>query len=648
LEFTFPTGLTLIDGPNGVGKSNLLDAWFWCRYGWLPKWEGPKGGRADAVIRRGFEKTKVTSIEQIGRDEITIERQRPHKLTVWKNGEKLKACSQDDLEKILGMSPERCLICVYLAQKRKRTFFSMSDAERMELLSTVAGLEELDRALEKAKGLKATRQNDVTSLEGKVQLATEWLQEFPHKIAIAKERYDKADEAAMEAGRKSSQIDHNCSVLIQEHQSAYLSASKQIKSETEKVTSALGADILKFMNEHRAIQEQMKLSPKPEPELFTRLASTRDQLQKHEALVRERDRIKDGNLKLLEKIQRELDEMVRSKDGKCGKCSQSLPTWELQVVASNHLKKAQEYEAQIRPEIQVDDSLKEMIETEVKWAEEALAKRKAELEILPRQLESQASASLSNYQKLVSEQKSVQSKMEMEISTLERKMLVEVDSLDREMTEAKRTHFESHSAMERAEEDLQNIKKEQASKVATVSELKDKLTETASLLDEALDLIEIFGPKGYRSVCFDGLIQRISDRAGQLISILSDGVYSTYLEQVGSDSKGNQKMVLLPVILRSGQQVYTDDLSGGFEDRVALAYDLAVSEAAGDGLPLLPDEVLKGLDAQGKVEAMSLLEEVAKTRPVLVIEHTTEMKAMFHQVIKITHENDQSHLVEGV
>jgi DNA repair exonuclease SbcCD ATPase subunit len=170
------------------------------------------------------------------------------------------------------------------------------------------------------------------------------------------------------------------------------------------------------------------------------------------------------------------------------------------------------------------------------------------------------------------------------------------------------------------------------------------MTQAKADYDLALDLVEIFGPKGYRAVCFDGLIEKISDRAGQLLGVMTEGLYGTRLEQMGQDSKGNQKLILKPVIIKNASEVPLDDLSGGAEERVALAYDIAVAEAAGEGMPLLLDEVLSALDAVGKSEAMALLEEVSKTRPVLVIDHSSEFKAMFSQTIKVVYQQEESRL----
>lgn len=191
------------------------------------------------------------------------------------------------------------------------------------------------------------------------------------------------------------------------------------------------------------------------------------------------------------------------------------------------------------------------------------------------------------------------------------------------------------------------IEKQEAELKKRLEEIDSKINNLTSELNEALDLIDLFGPKGFRSVCFDGLIERIAQRASQLFSLMTEGVYSTILVQIGEDSKGSSKLVLKPKITKGGQEVPMDDLSGGARKMAMLAYDVAVSETIADSAPLLLDEALDGLDVVGKSEAMRLLESVSRIRPVYVIDHSSEFKSSFSQVLTVIHRNGESQLKEG-
>jgi DNA repair exonuclease SbcCD ATPase subunit len=60
-----------------------------------------------------------------------------------------------------------------------------------------------------------------------------------------------------------------------------------------------------------------------------------------------------------------------------------------------------------------------------------------------------------------------------------------------------------------------------------------------------------------------------------------------------------------------------------------------VTDAIQHDLPLILDEALESIDETGKAEAMALIEEIGRRRPVVVIDHSTTFKAMFNRVIQI-------------
>jgi DNA repair exonuclease SbcCD ATPase subunit len=99
-------------------------------------------------------------------------------------------------------------------------------------------------------------------------------------------------------------------------------------------------------------------------------------------------------------------------------------------------------------------------------------------------------------------------------------------------------------------------------------------------------------------------------------------MFGTRLQQVKEDGKGNQKIVLRPTLLKGGLEIPMEFMSGGQIRRAALAYDLAINQVAAQGLPLLLDEALDALDEQGKLDALALLQEVARERPVFIIDHS--------------------------
>lgn len=653
IDWALPSGLTLLDGQNEdtggsnfSGKTTLLDSWFWCRYGWLPKWGGPKGGLANAVVKRGTKGCWVKVTERFSSDEIKIKRERPSRLRVWKNGVEIKSIDQKGLDELLGMSAYRFLCCVYLPQKRKNSFFYMGDKERMDLLSIISGLEIIDTALIVSKEKRDVAKEELQKIEGQQMAFDVQLGDFPDKIhkiqeqqGLANEKWDKAlkelDEVKETRDKKEPE-------LIKERSNDFIAATGRLVGLILDIID----EIQSLSTSYKELKASLDDTMKPEPQLYKSVSDAKDNLSFAKQLNEDVEKQEKLNKRYTDKMNQELRLAEEAKIGTCGSCKQQLPQWDRNLKEQEHRKKYEEYKNNIIEELdeKIDLSLRDK---KLDNAKEGLMKRKIELESLPRKIKAEMSVFESRINEKISEKKSIESEVEridQEIKSEYNKKIKELkDAVD---LSSNRELF-CLKEVESLENDHNSIIKERKVIEDRLSKLKDKKQEKENDLNLSLDLIELFGPKGYRAVCFGGLVDRISDRAGYLLQIMTDGLYSTRLDQLKSDSKGNQKLILKPIVLKDSMEVPLDDLSGGAEDRIALAYDVAVSEAAGDGLPLLLDEVLTALDDIGKSEAMILLEEVSKSRPVVVVDHASEFKAMFNQVQTVIYQNGESRLEDS-
>jgi DNA repair exonuclease SbcCD ATPase subunit len=644
IDWDLPSGLTLIDGinkdtggSNMAGKTTLLDAWFWCRYGWLPKWKGPKGGSADAVLRRRNNvvvgSTFVRVEERFGSSTFVIERQRPNRLAVWKDGTRLAGCDQKALEALIG-SPERFLVCVYLPQRRQRSFYWMGDNDRTELISIVAGLEDLERAAQDAKAMRDEAKTHIEQVEFAIQLQENQLRELPSRIAdlTLKRDYAQAQLQAAEADLHKADMRWD-----------QFSYDAERKSE-EDLKAKLGPLLDQLWNAeseaqsweatHAAQKKQLDNFPPLDPKFQKAVEDAKKKLKEAEEATYVMSQLQQ-QLILETSLANEAEE------GICSQCEQLLPEDKRKEKAQKHRTKSKQLrETLVKSDVPALGEIKKRLDE----AEKALQEARSQNDSGPSKLK----ALLAEFETKIHIKKSevARFKREIEVAQNEAKkdLAAKKAELYRDVEVAKREVSHHKKAFETAQDTLSLIQGDEAKLIKSISDEDVAIRKWKTQLDQALDLVEVFGPKGYRAVCYEGLIEKISDRAGQLLSLMTQGLYSTRLEQLGQDSKGNQKIILKPVIIRGGSEVPQDDLSGGAEERVALAYDVAVAEAAGEGLPLLMDEVLSALDAVGKTEAMTLLEEVSKSRPVLVIDHASEFKAMFSQVIRVVYENEESRL----
>lgn len=649
LYWEFVSGLTLIDGENKdsggsnmSGKTTLCDSWFWARYGWLPKWGGPKGGSVDAVVKRGEKSCYVDVTEKFGPDEIRYRRERPNKFTVWKNGVEQIGMDQVRFEEMLGMSPSRFLLCVYIPQKRKNSFFHMGDKERTEMLSVIAGLEELDKGLFEAKNKRDQIKSIIERYEGSISVYDAQLAEIPtKKEKVLKELSFLSSEA------NSAKTELCCA------EADFLGASTRLTEENKVIvqdycqkilvkTEALDEEIKSLLEKKISLQSSITAHT-VESDIVNAVLSAKNELEEAKKLKEEKEQAEKHNQRVQDKIRREKDLADSSRHGKCSSCNQSLPEWDINAKVKKHLEEAEKLEHLMRPIPIVPDI--SSLEFSLEEANKKYLQRKFELEQRPNQIKLEVQTFESKILQLVSEKKRIETEQKQFILESTQKLNKRIAEEKEKVTVHEQKYSAASSAASRKSEEFNTIDAQEKEFKSKLFSLRKTIDDERQRFNLCLDLIDLCGPKGYRAVCFDGLVNRIGDRAGELLQLMTDGLYTTRLEQIGTDSKGNQKLILKPVVMKGSQEVPLDDLSGGAEDRIALAYDISVSEAAGDGLPLLLDEVLKGIDEVGKSEAMVLLEEVSKTRPVLVIDHTTEFKAMFTQVIKILYENEESRIV---
>jgi DNA repair exonuclease SbcCD ATPase subunit len=170
-EHTFPLsdrGLTLILGDNqdeprmnsnGSGKSTLLDALDWCLWG-----DVPRGDHVDSIVHEGEKGAwaKVFLQDDSGK-EITILRSRGLKIPKLElrvdGSDSLTALdvaeTQASVESLLGMDREVFHATVLFGQQDMWKFADATDKERIDLLTRILQLGQIDAWKEKATHLRS-------------------------------------------------------------------------------------------------------------------------------------------------------------------------------------------------------------------------------------------------------------------------------------------------------------------------------------------------------------------------------------------------------------------------------------------------------------------------------------------------------------
>jgi len=131
-KFSFPSsGITLLKGASGKGKTTILRAIKWCLFGNMRNVDQKtnKSGKLSVTIR--------TFVK--GGKECVIYRQKRPNLLKFRIGrfEQIDAVAQSKINEIYG-SENIWLLCSYLKQKKPNRLFEVSGTEKLNLLNKIA------------------------------------------------------------------------------------------------------------------------------------------------------------------------------------------------------------------------------------------------------------------------------------------------------------------------------------------------------------------------------------------------------------------------------------------------------------------------------------------------------------------------------
>lgn len=140
----------LIYGPNGSGKTSILQAIEWSLYGWLPHMEGAEFEREDAIVNQ-FHQRKLTNITLIltnGTKRIEIIRKRSRQKNTRRkfdlvvkidDAEYEDSEAQNKLIEALGLNEDEFYATIYLHQEAIRDFITSKPQDRSVTIDKMLG-----------------------------------------------------------------------------------------------------------------------------------------------------------------------------------------------------------------------------------------------------------------------------------------------------------------------------------------------------------------------------------------------------------------------------------------------------------------------------------------------------------------------------
>ena len=199
---------------------------------------------------------------------------------------------------------------------------------------------------------------------------------------------------------------------------------------------------------------------------------------------------------------------------------------------------------------------------------------------------------------------------------------------------------------------------ERASELKTkVDVLKKYVVKAASIIEEHNDSIKLYkvisamyAPTGAPAYIMDSIVDSFNEIVSDHISLVwPNASYS--LQSYKEDKKsGDLTAKFSESLVINGSQISIGSLSGGEQRAVSLSIDFAIADILSQqfGIPLNPiimDEPFEGLDATGREIVIELLNKLSLKRQIWVVDHASEAKAMFSQIIRIEKRNGTSDVV---
>lgn len=169
---------TIFYGPNGSGKTSLLQSIAWALYGKLPAFSGGVFSKEDALVNDFLDEEKAEVILTLS-DNKTITRRRSKQDSTSSKGTKPPLLSfqaqdpQDAIEKLLGLSPEEFFTAVFLHQETIRDFLTTTPEKRNATIDRMIGTSLL-RALIKQVDPKVPNKS-ITACQEKIDLISKTL-----------------------------------------------------------------------------------------------------------------------------------------------------------------------------------------------------------------------------------------------------------------------------------------------------------------------------------------------------------------------------------------------------------------------------------------------------------------------------------------
>lgn len=608
-------GLVLVAGKNwddprcdsnGSGKSSIFDALDWGLFGRVPR-----GDHVDSVIHDQATSCQVrVELRDDAGQPLVIERRRGKEtnLRCWIGGREVDAfdlrATQEQIERALGMDRDTFHAAVYFGQNDVIRYADATDSERMETLTRILQLEEIDGFLERTKGMLAAAQGQMA--EGRAaqeRWQTERATLVGQNLSAAAEAW--ATQRAQELAAQREEYSQRTAALDQTERLA-----------REKLPAAQEA-----VDHARAALDAVPAAPEIPAEIRQRLAAAKEECGVAKYQLAEAQRAVDTCQPLGET---------------CSLCGQPVP----EALRAGERNRRLQVLVAAQQSYQAKERIMQSAQAEVNREET---------------LRAQASAGLV--------QRRLQLRQHFEIA---QRALAEWQSSLQSVEAARKPLLLLYHQIQARAAEANPYLEQIARQAQRVAELDRQIAEQERLnagQERRLRFLEFwksaFGLTGLKSYILDARLADLNQAANRWVQLLTGGVWWVKFESQ-RQTRG-KKIVNAPeirVARWNPDGTITErnyrSLSGGEKQRISFPIDFGLSHLLASRARqrydlLLLDEVFKHLDRTGKEAMMEMLGLLSREKEaVYVVEHDAEMQGLFEQTVLVQKRNRKSTIIEEI
>ena len=173
--------------------------------------------------------------------------------------------------------------------------------------------------------------------------------------------------------------------------------------------------------------------------------------------------------------------------------------------------------------------------------------------------------------------------------------------------------------------------------------INDKIEELRLQIQLTESAQQVLSPAGIQAYVVDTLVDKLNEHITNYASMMWPNA-SYVIKTFKENKSGEVRSKFSEQIILHGKERSLGSLSGGELRCISLAVDLAVIDivASFSGAPMNPiilDEPFDGMDNANRERAIDLLYRLSQDRQFLVIDHNSEARALFSNVIKVVKAN---------